>query len=159
MDFRSSPGKTLLSLVVIVQLFVLVQSTLIPALMEILDTRDYQAVERSAMIAFGDDIAEFIRFVGERTNEVDFVLIPSPEAHEVMSHVGIMQYYLIPRNVSNCPINQSFQECFQIQGGPKTSILSVNGFPPIGPDEEEYWYESFDQNWGIFIPITHSEKE
>jgi hypothetical protein len=146
--------KVLISLAIFVQIFILVQITIKPVAVEILSVRAYPARDRSAKIGFGEEIADYITFINDNTSEDDFVLIPPRVTHDVLGHVGLMQYYMMPRRISNCAPGQSFAECFLVQGGPNTIILAVNDFPPIGIDDELYQFLPFGSAWGVYVPNT-----
>lgn len=157
-NLRSNPSRDLILLAFIIQFSVLAQSIIRPAAIEILDVRNDQAPKRSAVIAFGDGIAGYIAFIIERTDEDGFVLLPYRETHEVLSNIGIMQYYLIPRRITNCPYDQPFEDCLLIQGGSRTSILSLNGFPSVAIDDGKYQFVPFNEAWGIYVPIPHDHQ-
>lgn len=156
-NLRSNPSRVLILLALIIQFAVLAQSIIRPTVLEILDVRNDQAPERSAVIGFGDGIAGYIAFINERTDEDGFVLLPYRENHEVLGNEGIMQYYLIPRKITNCPHDQPFEECFLTQGGSRTSILSIVGFPSIDIDQEKFLFVPFNESWGIYVPITNDQ--
>ena len=157
-NLRSNTSRFLMLLAFVSQFAVLAQSIIGPAAMEILDVRNDKAPERSAVIGFGDGFARYIAFIIERTDEDGFVLLPYRETHEVLGNEGIMQYYLIPRRITNCPLDQQFEECFLTQGGSRTSILSVNGFPPVAIDDGKYLFVPFNEDWGIYVPIPHDQQ-
>lgn len=154
-NLRSNPSKVLILLAFIIQFAVMAQSIIEPMAREILDVRNEQAPERSAVISFGDGIAGYIAFIIDRTDKDEFVLLPYRENHEVLGNEGLMQYYLIPRRITNCPFDQPFEKCLLIQGGSRTSILSLNGFPPVAIDDGKYLFVPFNEDWGIYIPIPH----
>lgn len=157
-NLRSNPSRALVLLAFIIQFAVLAQNIIGPAAIEILDVRNDQAPERSAVIGFGDEFAGYIAFILEKTNEDGFVLIPYRETHEVLGNEGIMQYYLIPRRITNCPLDQPFEECLLTQGGSRTSILSLNEFPPVAIDDGKYLFVPFNEDWGIFIPLAYDQQ-
>ncbi len=152
---RSNLRVVLVAVAFFVQIVIIFLSIIKPLAIEITSTRGYQATERSAILGFGDRFAQYIEFIQKRTPNTEFLLIPYRETNEVLGNEGIMQYFLLPRKISNCPLNQPSEECLRIQAGPNTFILSVDGFPPQDIKESTYQYDPFDDQWGIYIPSNY----
>ena len=152
---RSNLRVVLVTAAFFVQTVIIFLSIIKPLAIEITSTRGYPATERSAILGFGDRFAQYIEFIRSRTPNTEFVLIPYRETNEVLGNEGIMQYFLLPRKISNCPVTQPFEECLRIQAGPNTFILSVDGFPPQDIRESAYRYVPFNDEWGIYVPSNY----
>lgn len=149
--------QTLIGVAIFAQVVIITSTIIKPLTIDVLDTKEFPAVERSAILSFGDRFADYIAFILSNTTETNVILVPYREVDTALGNEGIMQYFLFPRRISNCPVDQSFVECARIQAGPNTFILSVDGFPPEGFRDDTYEYAPFDETWGIFIPRSNGQ--
>jgi hypothetical protein len=145
----------LLLLLVLIQAGVFIRATIVPTATELQEWRGQPAVVRSAGIAFGDRFAGYVEMLRERIPDQAVVLIPRLNTHEVIGHEGLMQYYLYPRTISNCPRYQPVDVCIQLQQGARTYILHIETFPPSGLVDRSMRYEAFDEAWGVYIPESN----
>jgi hypothetical protein len=150
---KSKLNQVLIAAAILGQIAILFLVILKPLATDMLNSRGLPVLERSAIMRFGDRFSEYTQFIRRRTGDSAILLIPYRETDEVFGNVGIMQYFLFPRMITNCPSNQTFKECFQLQAGSNTIILSVPGFPPEDLEDRMYRYVPFDEEWGIFLPL------
>jgi hypothetical protein len=141
----------------LIQILVVVRSFVLPSIRLIRDTHNLTAEDRSAVIAFGDRYAEYFAWIRENTPENAVLLIPPADLDEILGHVGVMQFYFIPRRISDCPNSQTWGECMRIQKGEDTYILAIEDFPPSDELRNTYSYRSFDGSWGLYIPLMSSD--
>ncbi len=137
---------------VLVQTVVLLESVLLPALNRIRRVYSLPARERSARLAFGDGFADYIRFLEEVVPTDATVIVPPVTVDEVLGNEGIVQYYLFPRRVSNCPRSQPIERCIAGPMGPDSYILAVGGFPPPEVAEQAKAFVRFDDERGVYVP-------
>jgi hypothetical protein len=144
--------ELLLLAAVLVQTVVLFESVLLPTLDRIRRVYRLPARERSARLAFGDEFAEYIRFLEEVVPSDATVIVPPVAVDEVLGNEGIVQYYLFPRRVSNCPRTQPVEPCVAGLTGPDSYILAVGGFPPPEVVEQAKTLVRFDDDRGVYVP-------
>ncbi len=108
-------------------------------------------VERSAVLAFGDDFAAYLDFVIANVPLESTVVLPPRTVDHRWGDVSLMQFYLGPRRLSNCSSEDDAVECVISHIGPKTYLIATDGFPPseaVGNLE----FISFDESRGLYIP-------
>ncbi len=147
----------ILCLATLIQIYLVARSFVLPSIGLIRDTHNLTAQDRSAVIAFGDRYSEYFAWIRENTPENAVLLIPPADLDEILGHVGLMQYYLIPRRLSDCPNSQTWGECMRIQKGEDTYILAIEDFPPSDELRNTYSYRSFDGSWGLYLPLMSSD--
>ncbi|MGA9534133.1 MAG: hypothetical protein WBR18_15555 [Anaerolineales bacterium] len=111
------------------------------------------AVERSADLAFGEDFGDYITFLRNTIPDSALVAIPPDEISTSFGHNGLMQYYLYPRKVTNCPRVETFDDCATNLGGPTTFILQVRGFPAALPSSIDKKYHPLRDGFGVYAPM------
>src|SRR3970040_1596483 len=116
---RSVP-TVLLWLALLVQLAVLLRTKIQPLAEKVWEVRHLSAVDRSAEIAFGSEFARYIRFLREAVPEDARVLVPPFDWEPVFGNIGLMQYFLFPREVVNCPNGADLSGCVRSMGGART---------------------------------------
>jgi hypothetical protein len=144
--------ELLLLAAVLVQTVILLESVLLPPFNRIRRVSSLPARERSARLAFGDEFAEYIRFIEEVVPSDATVIVPPVTVDEVLGNEGIVQYYLFPRRVSNCPRNQPIEPCIASLTGSHSYILAVGGFPPPDVAEQAKVLVRFDDGRGVYVP-------
>jgi hypothetical protein len=150
-------SKAVLSLVTLaaaVQLAVLLQSNAIPTALRVWNNRTFTAKQRSAALAFGSEFAGFVRFADETVPPTAKLVLPRPEQDSTFGNVGLMQYFLIPRQLINCPSSDTIEEeaCILRLTGSDTYILAVGSFPPVQAAEQSKRLIPYDDVLGIYIP-------
>jgi len=144
--------EVLLVAAVLVQTKVLLANVLLPAFDRLRGVSSLPARERSARLAFGDGFAEYIRFLQEVVPSDATVIVPPVTVDEVLGNEGIVQYYLFPRRISNCPGSLPIGPCIARLTGPDSYILAVGEFPPPDVAEHAKTLVRFDDDRGVYVP-------
>jgi hypothetical protein len=114
--------------------------------------RNQSATWRSADLMFGHDYAEYIEFVKATVPEDGLVIIPKESQDWTFGNVGLMQYFLFPRQIANCPITD-LEGCILKLTGTNIYLLAINAsFPPKDLAAQVKLYIEFDGERGIFVP-------
>lgn len=136
----------------VIQLAFLFTSTINPQVKAVWEVRKLEPIDRSAHLSFGDTFADYISFLHEYVPPEATLVIPRQDTDYVLGHVGIMQYYLIPRKIINCGLDAIVEECIRNLGGSNTYILAIDAFPPREEALLRREYVAFDDHRGIYIP-------
>jgi hypothetical protein len=107
---------------------------------------------RSERLAFGASFSEYLQFLRERVPDDALVAIPPIEHDPVYGNMGLMQYALFPRRLTNCPAIGEWETCRANYGGENTFVISVRGFPPPDKPPGSKDYVAFDEGRGLFAP-------
>ena len=107
---------------------------------------------RSERLAFGASFSEYLQFLRERVPDDALVAIPPVEHDPVYGNMGLMQYALFPRRLTNCPAIGEWETCRANYGGENTFVISVGGFPPPDKPPGSKTYLAFDESRGLFAP-------
>ena len=129
-------------------------SVILPLAKRVISVRALPVRERSAILSFGEDFSTFIYFLNDVIPENATVVIPPFGEEPVLGHEGIIQYFLFPRRITNCPRNMSIEQCTQMYSGENTYIIAVAGFPDRESAAEIKSLLPFDDQRGIYIPKT-----
>lgn len=148
---RLQPSSLTLIALVILQ-FVFLAIAVQPLAARVQEHRGAPAIDRSARIAFGDQFADFIRFLDAAVPPDGRVVVPPMDIDSKFGDVGLMQYFLFPRQVVNCPSGADMRPCVQSMVGTRTYILRAGEFPradDVPPSKE---YSSFAADLGLYVP-------
>lgn len=114
-----------------------------------------EARERSAVYAFGSTFAEYMQFVRDVVPEDGLVIKPTRKFGGEIAHEGIVRYFVMPREIGDCPQDgPDAQRCY-LAVSSKAYVLAVGVFPQdvfmvdimdFIPFEPEYFYR------GIYTP-------
>lgn len=110
------------------------------------------AWQRAAVALEGEEFGEYIRFVRERVPPDGRVMLPPHSFVGPQSHVGLMQYFLFPRDLHNCGRNEVEACIRRVSEDPDFYVLAVRGFPPRELAEEGKDFVTFDGAQGVFVP-------
>ena len=110
------------------------------------------ATDRSARIAFGDRFGDFIHFVDVEVPPDGRVVIPPMDLDATFGDVGLMQYFLFPREIVNCPSGSELSGCVRSLIGTGTYILHVGGFPSPDDVPLSKEYSPFSTDLGLYSP-------
>lgn len=136
---------------VIVQLGLLLNGYVSTQLSRIWRFRDMTAYERSAMFSFGEEFLDYMQFVHETVPEDATVVIPKEIVGGALGHVGIMQFFLFPRKIVDCPLD-TVPECLGL-ANPDVYILAIDTrFPPRDISLDPKIFISFEDDRGAFAP-------
>ncbi len=140
-----------LAAVVLVQLALLGWSQR-PAVLRVAQYQGLSATERSARIAFGDQFGDFIQFLSAEIPPDGRLVVPPMDMSPIFGDIGLMQYFLFPRQIVNCPPGEDMPACVQSMTGSNTHILRTGKFPPSDAVPPAKDYLPFSADWGIYSP-------
>lgn len=120
--------------------------------------RENPAWERSATMLGGQDFAQYIRFLRDKTPEDSRIILPPQIPVRPVAHIGLMQYFLFPRDIHNCGIRE-VDACVLRVSGPKTFILAVEGFPPRDLAELSKFLIQHEDELGVYAPRAKTETD
>jgi hypothetical protein len=146
-------GSLIFTVAVLYQLLQITRIEILPVSKLLLEKSWANAAERSALNFAGREFSEFIGFVNQNVPPDGTVFIPQFEQNEIFGHEGIMEFFLFPRRIENCSPNISEEECILNLHGPNKYILAVEGFPPRSAAVKVKQWVSFNEEWGVYIPI------
>ena len=109
------------------------------------------AWERTAVLLEGKDFLDYLRFLHEVIPEDARVILPPRRPPSVFSNIYYAQYFLFPRDLHNCGVNE-VEACVRRATGPNTYILALDNFPPRDLASEHRIYIPFDEEIGVFAP-------
>lgn len=141
-----------LGLAVLAQLVLLLRVGILPLREQVRSVRDLPALERSAILSFGDSFSAYVQFLTEAIPEDATVVVPPDEVDSVLGHEGLMQYFLFPRRITNCPRSESPEVCIERMKEESAYFLAVGEYPPRFPLESWSSMRSFDERRGVFAP-------
>lgn len=110
------------------------------------------ATDRSARIAFGDRFGDFIQFVDAEVPPDGRVVIPPMDLDATFGDVGLMQYFLFPREIVNCPSGDDLPGCVRSLTGAQTHILRIGTFPAPEDVPPSKGYLPFSTDLGLYSP-------
>ena len=142
----------LLSLTLIIQIRILANNYVKPLTIHIPHLASESAIIRSATIFHGVEFAEYIEFVREHVPENARVLLPPNKPVQPMANVGLMQFYLFPREIHNCGVNE-IEACFQRLEDSDFFILTAWKFPPHGLASHHRQFIQHKGESGIYAPL------
>jgi hypothetical protein len=138
------------------QLLILILVGMAPGLQRLWRVRGEPALVRSAQLSFGAEFTRYIVFLREVIPEQALVVIPPREVDPVLGEMPLLQYYLFPRRLTNCPGGVPWSECVGNYSGAHTYILAVESFPPRDSWLLSKAYLPMDGNRGVFAPRSES---
>ncbi len=141
-----------ITIAVVIQIGLVITTFILPLRSRILGVRDLSMIERSAVLAFGDDFAAYLDFVTRNVPLESTVVLPPRTVDYRWGDVSLMQFYLAPRRLSNCPAEDEAVDCVRSRIGPKTYLIAIDGFPPSEVVGELESFVPFDESRGLFIP-------
>lgn len=150
-----APGSVLtivLGIGLAAQVTLLCETYVLPIAERIWPVRDQTALDRSAEIAFGNEFASYIRYLRETIPEGGRVVLPPMIAEPVYGNVGLMQYFLFPREVVNCPPAPAVSECVRSMHGPRSYILAIGDFPHPSDVPAGKTLMTLADGYGLYVP-------
>jgi hypothetical protein len=107
--------------------------------------------QRTATLMFDEDTAGFLGFLRDTVPEEARVVVPPRSEGSIYEEIGMMQYFLIPREIHNCGKDE-VEACVRRATGESTYILAVHYFPPRDLARETRRQIHYDDNRGVFAP-------
>jgi hypothetical protein len=109
-------------------------------------------LERSITLSFGDDFAAYMGFLADIIPEEATVVLPPVEIDSTLGNVGLMQYFLYPRRITNCPGEMDFADCAILYSGERTYLLAIADFPSYSVEEANKVFVQFNDRRGVYAP-------
>lgn len=116
--------------------------------------RGRSALDRSAIIQVGIEFSDYMDFIRNTVPEDSKVIVPPHNPMQTLSHIGFVEYFLMPREIHNCGENE-VRECVLRMTGENSYIIAIEGFPPKELAEQAKKYLPFKDGLGIYIPISN----
>jgi hypothetical protein len=135
-----------------IQLYLLSSSVVAPLWRDIRTVVALESGERSARLSFGDQFSDYIQFIVEVVPESGRVVLPPVTVDSTFGNMGIMQFFLFPRSIVNCPSIGVAEECLELYQGDETYFLSVDSFPENSQVGSTRKFLPFGTSLGIFLP-------
>ena len=142
----------IIMIAVAIQIGLVITTFILPLRNRIQGVKKLPALERSITLSFGDDFAAYIGFLEDVIPEEATVVLPPVEIDSTLGNGGLMQYFLYPRRITNCPGDMNFDDCAILYSGERTYILGVADFSPDGSAEMSKTFIQFDDRRGVFAP-------
>ena len=141
-----------LAVALVAQGVLLSKGTLWPLAQRVWEVRGDPPLERSARLAFGDAFADYMRFLREHVPENARLVVPPKAVVPVYGDIGLMQYFLAPRQIVDCPAGPDLAPCVASMDGARTYILAIPEFPPTDsvPANKEHW--DHGGGFGVYAP-------
>lgn len=145
----------ILIIVVLLQIFFLFDTFGLLWFKRVIRLLGHEARERSAVYAFGNNFSEYISFLQREIPEDGLVIKPVNSYGTEVAYEGIMRYFLMPREIGDCPVEGSLAKACYIAVGDDAYILAVGIFPgddivselkDFIPFQPEHFY------LGLYIP-------
>jgi hypothetical protein len=150
---RLPATSVLLTIFILIQAWVIAMHVVLPLNRELKTLEGRSALERSALLSFGDRFTGYLRFVIDEIPDDARVVLPPISVDETYGNIGIMQYFLFPRDIVNCPSVADTSGCLEQFRGGATYFLFVKGFPGKVMVAETRQFVEFDVDLGIFLPV------
>jgi len=131
---------------------ILVQTRIAPTLRDLASVRNASALDRSATLAFGDDIAAYMAFVRGAVPPDAQLVVPPMIDEPVLGNIGLMQYFLLPRHIINCPAGPDLRACVRSMDGPTTYTLRTADFPNPNDVPPDRPLLAFSPEQGVYAP-------
>lgn len=133
------------------QLFTIAKDYALPWGSRVIRTWNLPAWERTALYLGGEEFAAYIGFLRQQVPEDGRVILPPRLPLSNFSYVGYVQYYLFPRDIHNCGVNE-VEACVERATGSNTYILAIDDFPPVELASLHKRLVSFNDHLGVFVP-------
>jgi hypothetical protein len=146
-----TPGTVLLAAATAVQVVTLAV-TIRPLVARIVSYRDLSARTRGVHIAFGEQLGSFVEYLESEVPYDARVVIPPQEIDSTLGNVGLVQYFLFPRDIVNCPAGPDLAECVRSMVGDRTFILRAGEFPEPRDVPSSKTYLPFNTELGLYRP-------
>lgn len=106
---------------------------------------------RSGYLLFSPSFGDYVAFMRREIPESARVVLPPRDSMFPYTHVGLMQYFLFPREVVNCGVGE-VEACLERVRGPGNYLVAVGRFPPQDQAQATKQFISFDDERGLYAP-------
>lgn len=150
---RESALTIVLMFIVIGHLGLLLRNQIMPLQQRLTTVREVSWWERSSRLSFGDRFTAYLQFVVRATPDDSLIVIPPVEVDSTYGNQGIMQFFLFPRSIVNCPSVEATKECLELFRGEDTYFLSVGTFPEESIMGHTREFIPFEADFGLYLPF------
>ena len=133
------------------QLILVARDYAVPLIQTAWTARQEPAWQRAAELQEDEDFAGFIAFLRQSIPEDARVILPPNKPERPLAHIGFMQYYLFPRDIHNCGVNE-IDDCILRVTGRNTYILGLPDFPPRALAHQSQRFVGYHDDYGVFVP-------
>lgn len=141
-----------IALAALFQTLQIAERRLVPAAIFARDNIGESGQIRGARALEGDDFAGYIDFLRRNIPQGARVMLPPRVPVRPTAHMGLMQYYLFPRELHNCG-PQEVDACIgRVNESPDFYILGLKGFPPHELIAGHREYLSYNDSLGLYLP-------
>ena len=141
----------LLAIVVVVQSWNLANDYVKRRIKTVWELKDFSAIERSAILSEGMEFAEYMSFLRDTGPENAKVVLPPHQPVQTLSNIGFAEYFLMPRTILNCGIDE-VRECVLRMTGEHSYIVTAWKFPPKDAAESVKKFIPFRNELGVYAP-------
>lgn len=152
LDSEFKPLAGLLILVIAIQSVLLGIKVIEPLYSDIATVKDSSSWTRSAQLSFGDRFTSYMDFLRTNIPKDARVVIPPLSIDSTYGNQGIVQFFLFPRSIVNCPDVALEAECLSTFDGASTYFLYIDGFPSQGVVGETLNFLQYDHGLGLYSP-------
>jgi hypothetical protein len=150
---KENISSLILVIAFVLQIFFLYRSYISDIALSIWQNKATTASFRSASVLFDNHYTEYIEFVIANVPEDGLVMIPKEERVWDFGNVGLMQSFLFPRQIVDCPI-ESLEGCILNLKGPNSYILAPDAiFPPRRYADQVKEFIPFKGDRGLYVPL------
>lgn len=135
----------------LIQLILVGRDYAVPLIQTAWTARHAPAWQRAAALQEDEDFAGFIAFLRQNIPEDARVILPPNKPERPLAHIGFMQYYLFPREIHNCGVNE-VDDCILRVTGRNTYILGLPDFPPRALAQQSKRFVGYHDDYGVFVP-------
>ena len=121
------------------------------AILRVFDELQTPAWRRAADYLEGPRFGAYIEFIRANTAQDARIVLPPRLPERAESNVGLMQFFLFPRDIVNCGINE-VEECVRRIRGSASYILALEDFPPRQLAEQTRVFIAFSDEIGLYGP-------
>jgi len=107
--------------------------------------------ERTALLLEGPEFLDYLRFLRQIVPEDARLILPPRRPPSTFSNIYYAQYYLFPRDLHNCGVNE-VEACIERVTGAHTYIIALGNFPPRDLASKHKIYVAFNDEIGVFVP-------
>jgi hypothetical protein len=116
-------------------------------------------VIRSATALEGDDFGAYIQFLRQQIPENYRVMIPPLIPVRPTAHMGLMQFFLFPREIHNCGQNEVPACIERVNPASDFYILALRDFPPEELINPNRVLIPFREGTGVWSPPTNGQQD
>jgi len=159
-------GRWLLGLLILtaaaIQLWVAVEQFAVPWQAQLVGLWRQPAWKRAGYVAqyLGPDRTEFIGFLRSSIPQDAKVVIPPEGYGDIFGFPNLMQAYLFPRDIVDCPSDKPYRCIFDLAAAvPRVpvAVIKVAPFPTEDLGVQGFTLHRYNDEWGVFVSEGRSQ--